>query len=180
MKYLFLLISPYKVFCIFCSQILKFGTRGRTILNKSKLGLGADVFIGDVRFIGRNIRIGKNTYFNSGHMATDSEAGISIGRWCAIGHNVTILAVTHDTGIPTGDEKVRPVKKGNVIIEDGVWIGSNVIITPGVTIGRQAVIGGNAVVVKDIPAYSVCSGIPCKPLYLKSEQEIESHNKLMI
>ncbi|MEI6852597.1 MAG: DapH/DapD/GlmU-related protein, partial [Bacteroidota bacterium] len=90
-----------------------------------------------------------------------------------------ILAITHDTGIPTGDEARRPAKKGDVIIEDGVWIGSNAIITPGVTIGRQAVIGGNSVVTQNIPPNMVAAGIPCKPLFAKSTEEIQLHNELI-
>lgn len=33
---------------------------------------------------------------------------------------------------------------------------------PGVTIGEGAVIGANAVVTKDIPAYTVAAGVPAK------------------
>lgn len=148
-------------------------------LLKAKHHLPTNVSIGDVRMIGKNFSIGEHTYFNSGHMASAPDAKISIGRWCAIGHNVTILAITHDTGIPTGPESERPAKKGDVVIEDGVWIGSNAIITPGVTIGRQAVIGGNAVVTQDIPAYMVATGIPCKPLFRKSDEDINKHNDLI-
>jgi len=148
-------------------------------LLKAKYKLPKNVHIGDVRVIGNNFTIGEHSYFNSGHIATSPEAGISIGKWCAIGHNVTILAVTHDTGIPTGDPANRPSKKGNVIIEDGVWIGSNAIITPGVLIGKQAVVGGNSVVTQNIPPYAVCAGVPCKPLFFKGEEDINLHKELI-
>jgi maltose O-acetyltransferase len=160
--------------------MVKSGKKGRILSQKLKYNIPSSVNLGDVRMIGSNFSFGEYTYFNSGHIATNSLAKVSIGRWCAIGHNVTILAVTHETGIPTGDEILRPSKQGDVIIEDGVWIGSNVIITPGITIGRQAVIGGNAVVAKDIPPYAVCSGIPCRVLYFKKEDDVEAHNKLMV
>jgi acetyltransferase-like isoleucine patch superfamily enzyme len=148
-------------------------------LLKAKHHLPSNVSIGEVRVIGKNFTIGEHSYFNSGHLATNPDAKISIGKWCAIGHNVTILAITHDTGIPTGDQSLRPSKKGDVIIEDGVWIGSNAIITPGVTIGKQSVIGGNSVVTQDIPPFMVATGIPCKPLYRKSDEEISQHNELI-
>jgi acetyltransferase-like isoleucine patch superfamily enzyme len=104
---------------------------------------------------------------------------VKIGKWCAIGHNVTILAVTHDTGISTGPEQLRPSRKGDVIIDDGVWIGSNVIITPGVHIGKMCVIGGNSVVTKDLPPYTICAGIPCKVLRKKEDEEIRIHEELI-
>ncbi len=174
-----LLLSPYKTFCAVCAILLNCGKKGKVYLIKAKHNLPSSVSIGDVRIIGKNFSIGDHSYFNSGHMASAPDAKISIGKWCAIGHNVTILAITHDTGIPTGDEDRRPSKKGDVIIEDGVWIGSNAIITPGVTIGRQAVIGGNSVVTQNIPPHMVAAGIPCKPLFAKSEEEIQLHNELI-
>ena len=179
MGYSSLLLSPYKTFCAVCALVLHCGKKGRVYLLKAKHKLPANVSIGDVRIIGKNFSIGEHTYFNSGHIATAADAKISIGKWCAIGHNVTILAITHDTGIPTGDESMRPAKKGDVIIEDGVWIGSNAIITPGVTIGKQAVIGGNSVVTQNIPPNMVAAGIPCKALYSKDDEDIRQHNELI-
>ena len=43
-----------------------------------------------------------------------------------------------------------------------MWIGDNAVIMPGVTIGQGAIIGSNAVVTKDVPAFSVVGGIPAK------------------
>ena len=54
------------------------------------------------------------------------------------------------------------VSKGTVIIEDNVWIGEMACIMPGVKIGKGAIIGANAVVTKDVPAYAVVGGNPAK------------------
>lgn len=43
-----------------------------------------------------------------------------------------------------------------------MWVGDKVTILPGVNIGDGAVIAANAVVVKDVPAYSVVAGVPAK------------------
>jgi len=43
--------------------------------------------------------------------------------------------------------------KGPVIIEDNVWIGEKASIMPGVCIGKGAIIGANAVVTSDVPAF---------------------------
>lgn len=55
----------------------------------------------------------------------------------------------------------RPVvSKGPVTIGKNVWVGDKATILPGVTIGDGSVIAANAVVTKNVPAYSVVAGIP--------------------
>lgn len=50
-----------------------------------------------------------------------------------------------------------------VVIEDDVWIGFNAAVLKGVTVGRGAVVGACAVVVHDVPPYTVVGGNPaCK------------------
>jgi acetyltransferase-like isoleucine patch superfamily enzyme len=173
------LIFPFKVFFVICSYVNKCGKKGRILLQRAEYKIPSNVVIGDLNIIGDNFIIGEFSYFNSGYVSTNKNAGVQIGKWCALGHNVTLLAITHDAGIPTGVESKRPIKSGDVIIEDGVWIGNNVIVTPGIHIGRQVVIGGNSVVTKDLPDYSVCSGNPCKVIYVKSEADILKHNEII-
>ena len=119
--------------------------------------------------------IGPNTYYNSGRIASLPEAPVRIGKWCAIGYNVTILAVTHDLNFPTGPEGRRPLKKGAVTIGDGVWIGTNVVILPGVTIGEFAVVGANSVIRNDVAAFAVVAGNPAEVLLMKDPLRCAEH-----
>ena len=48
--------------------------------------------------------------------------------------------------------------KGDIIVQDDVWIGYGVTILSGVTIGQGAVIGAKSVVAKDVPPYSIFCG----------------------
>lgn len=50
----------------------------------------------------------------------------------------------------------------DVVVEKDVWIGCNVTLLAGVHVGRGAIIAAGAVVTKDIPAYSICGGVPAK------------------
>ena len=49
-----------------------------------------------------------------------------------------------------------------ITIGNNVWIGAGAIILPGVTIGNNVVIGAGSVVTKNIPAYSLAVGNPCR------------------
>lgn len=61
--------------------------------------------------------------------------------------------------IPIKDQRVT--NPGEVSIGDGTWLGEGVSIL-GCSIGKQCIIGANAVVVKNIPDYSIAVGVPAK------------------
>ncbi|MBK9381602.1 MAG: hypothetical protein IPN39_09765 [Chitinophagaceae bacterium] len=61
-------------------------------------------------------------------------------------------------------QKVYPIIKDSVIIENDVWIGAGVVILPGVHIGAFSVIASNSVVNKNVESYTVVGGSPIKVL----------------
>ena len=52
--------------------------------------------------------------------------------------------------------------KGDIIVGNDVWFGYDSLIKNGVTIGDGAIIAARAVVVKDVPPYSIVAGNPAK------------------
>lgn len=76
-----------------------------------------------------------------------------IGRGVQIAHGVTIAAGAPHSGSGLG-----------VSIEDDVTIGAGACIIPkegfGLTLGRGCIVGANAVVTRDVPAYGVAVGQP--------------------
>ena len=108
---------------------------------------------------GKNLKIGKNVFFNSGVKIQD-QGGVTIENGALIGHN-TVLA--------TLDHSLNPNHRGNLIpapihIGKNVWIGANVTICKGVAIGDGAVIAAGAVVTTDVPANIVYGGVPAKEI----------------
>jgi acetyltransferase-like isoleucine patch superfamily enzyme len=65
-------------------------------------------------------------------------------------------------------------------IEDDVWIGGNVTILDGVTIGEGCVIGASSLINKSLPPYTICVGIPCKPVKKRFEDEILSKHLALV
>lgn len=106
---------------------------------------------------GKNIRIGKRVFINSGCKFQD-QGGITIGDDVLIGHNCVIATLNHVMD-PDHRADMTPAP---VIIGDKVWIGANVTILQGVSIGDGAVIAAGAVVNKDVPPRTVVGGIPAK------------------
>ena len=106
---------------------------------------------------GKNIRIGKRVFINSGCKFQD-QGGITIGDDVLVGHNCVIATLNHVMDPDRrGDMVPAPVK-----ICDKVWIGANVTILQGVTIGEGAVVAAGAVVNKDVPPRTVVGGLPAK------------------
>ena len=82
------------------------------------------------------------------------------------GRRVTIIDNNHASFSKEQLDKnplTRPITtKGDVLIDDNVWIGENVVVLSGVHIGKGSVIAANAVVTSDIPPYSMAAGVPAR------------------
>jgi putative colanic acid biosynthesis acetyltransferase WcaF len=57
-----------------------------------------------------------------------------------------------------------PLTSAPIRIDAHAWIAARAIVTMGVTIGEGCVIGAGSVVTADMPAWTVCAGIPCRPI----------------
>lgn len=73
----------------------------------------------------------------------------------------------------------HPTCKGNIIIENDVWIGAKSTIMSGVKISNGAVIGSCSVVTKDVPPYAIVVGNPAKIVkYRFTEEQIQNLLKI--
>ena len=101
----------------------------------------------------------------------DDKTHLTIGKFCSIADNVTILLggehrIDWVSTYPFNAfierysyNKGHPATKGDIFIGNDVWIGHGAKILSGVTIGDGAVIGANALVSKDVPDYHIATGM---------------------
>ncbi len=64
-----------------------------------------------------------------------------------------------------------PISKGGIVIEDNCWLGARVTVLDGVTIGRDTVVGAGAMVLKDLPEFTIAVGVPAKVIKNRKEEE---------
>lgn len=136
-----------------------------------------------------NIIVGEYSYYDDMDGAEKFEDHVThhyefigdkliIGKFCAIAKGIEFVmnganhrmcsVTTYPFNIMGGGwEQFTPALedlplKGDTVVGNDVWIGQNVTVMPGVNIGDGAIIAANSVVTKDIPAYCVVGGNPCK------------------
>jgi len=104
--------------------------------------------------IENNSIIGSYNILNGGH-------GLEIGKYCIFAAFVYINTSDHNFN---KNELIQ--NQGffgsKITVGDDVWLGGHVFINKGVKIGDGSIIGAGAVVIKDIPKYSIAVGNPAK------------------
>ncbi len=89
--------------------------------------------------------------YSMGHITLGSKVAVSQRTFlCAGSHDVRSLS--------------RPLVTGPIVIEDHVWIAAECFVHPDVVIREGAVIGARSVVLKEMPAWSICAGNPCRQI----------------
>ncbi|WP_306440414.1 CatB-related O-acetyltransferase [Paenibacillus sp. VTT E-133280] len=128
----------------------------------------------------RRVNIGRFTYgaLNIYSYGAENERLI-IGDFVSISSDVKfILGGNHrmDTistfpyKVKLMGEKNESYTKGQIIIEDDVWIGMDSLILSGVRIGQGAVIAAGSVVTADVPAYSIVGGNPARVIKYRFDE----------
>ena len=166
----------------------------KAILSHPLLGLGKNIFIDDGVMIyqdedggpvelgdgvqlfretivqtgqGGSIKVGPLTHIQPRCQLSAYKAPISIGRGVEIAPYCAFYPYGH--GMVEGQPiRRQPLQsKGGITIEDDAWLSVGVIVLDGVRIGKGAVVGAGAVVTKDIPENTICSGVPARVIKMR-------------
>ena len=86
---------------------------------------------------------------------------ITIGNFVYITRGAKILCHTAYTPL-TQEITGVDCTVGDVVIEDGAYVGVNAIVLPSTRIGRCAIVGAGAVVTQDVPDYAIAVGVPAR------------------
>jgi UDP-N-acetyl-2-amino-2-deoxyglucuronate dehydrogenase len=151
--------------------------------------IGENTLIADMASIREHVEIGDKTIIGKG---TTIENKVKIGSFCKIQANVQIVpySVIEDyvfisPGVITSNDKYlgRTEKRFSefkgVTVKRGARLGVASIILPGVTIYEDALVGGGAVVMEDVPARMIVVGVPARIIKeVPSEQLLENQKAM--
>jgi len=156
------------------TALFNYAWRKRNLQNRTYAG---------TRFPMDKVSVGKETYgklnvidYNDPH-----SGNLKIGNYCSIAKTALfMLAGNHASNTlstyPFDRIFLREhmnQTKGDIIVEDDVWIGERATILSGVRIGQGSIIAACALVTKDVPPYSVVGGAN-KVLFKRFSDEIIS------
>ena len=129
------------------------------------------------------VNVGNGTYgtINVFQFDNKSVGVLNIGNFCSIAPDVSFLIDGEHTytSLTTYPFKQRYLNrkeisnsKGNIYVDDDVWIGYQATVLSGVHIGQGAIIAAGAIVTNDVPPYSIVAGIPAKVIKYRFPKEI--------
>lgn len=127
------------------------------------------------------VTVGKHTYGALDVLLSNPDARLTIGHYCSIAAGVKFLpgsdhALDRISTYPfkalllTGEPEA--LSKGDIVVEDDVWIGHGSTVLSGVRIGQGAVVAAGAVVTKDVPPYAIVGGVPAKVIKYRFAPEM--------
>ena len=144
--------------------------------------------------VGKNVRLSRNGTVANAHLVTIGDNvfisecfhiaahPFKIGRDVIIGPRLTAICNNHifdrvgqSVYECAADRIYEPIE-----IESDSWLGANVTLLPGVTIGQGCIVGAGSVVNKSLPPYTICVGVPCRPIKTRfNEDELKKHLQAM-
>lgn len=118
---------------------------GAIIRDQVEIGNNAVIMMGAVINIGAVVGEG-----------TMIDMNVVLGGRATVGNNCHIGAGSVLAGV------IEPPSASPVIVEDDVVVGANAVLLEGVRVGKGAVVAAGAVVVDDVPPYTVVAGTPAR------------------
>lgn len=128
-----------------------------------------------------NVKVGNASYGELNVFDFNNKSNLIIGSYVSIAENVSfILDADHCTNTISSfpfkakviGESFEAFGKGDIILDDDVWIGYGSTILSGVHIAQGAVVAAGAVVTKDVPPYAIVGGVPARVIKYRFPEDV--------
>ncbi|MGC8589947.1 2,3,4,5-tetrahydropyridine-2,6-dicarboxylate N-acetyltransferase [Athalassotoga sp.] len=134
---------------------------GAVIRDMVEIEDGAVIMMGAIINIGS--KIGSKTMIDMNAVIGGRAV---IGKNCHIGAGAVISGV------------IEPPSAVPVTIEDDVLVGANAVVLEGVHVGKGSVIAAGAIVIENVPEYTVVAGVPAR-IVKKVDEKTKSKTQII-
>jgi putative colanic acid biosynthesis acetyltransferase WcaF len=100
--------------------------------------------VGDYTWIGEEVWI-------------DNLVWVRIGANCCLSQGAMLLTGSHNYKVLAFD-----LMTGEIVLEDGAWVGAKAVVCPGVTLGSHAVLAVQSVATQSLKPYNIYQGNPAQ------------------
>ena len=150
-------------------------SKNASFYSAKDISIGNNVRIDDFCILSGKITIRDNAHISAGTYLFAGEAGIVIDDYVAISPKSVLLAISDDFSGNYFANAVLDIKKRNVIkskitIKRYSTIGTGTIILPGVTVNEGCAIGAMSLIKKNLAAWGIYAGIPCRKIKNRSKK----------
>jgi acetyltransferase-like isoleucine patch superfamily enzyme len=153
------------------------------IVSPENMVLGSDIIIDDFVFIGSHSRLilGNHVHIAS-HASLTGGGRVLVGDFCGISSGARLVSGTDDftggtlTG-PTIPQEFRDVRRGTIVLEPHVIIGSNAVVLPDVTVGEGSTVGAGSVVTQSLDPWGVYVGSPARRINTRPREIVLSNER---
>lgn len=144
------------------------------LIGKKYISLGNNVRFGEYSRIeaidSRNkkkftpsLTVGDNTSFEQfAHIIFSGS--IVIGKGCTFSCRVMITTANHIYNEKLQSILFNDLASKDIKIGDYCFFGMDTKIFPGVSVGDHVIVGANSIIMHDLPSYTICVGVPAKPI----------------
>ena len=110
--------------------------------------------------------------------------GIALKDFSTLAPRVSIFTSSDDYSgnfltNPTVPIEYTGGEKGRVVVSRHVILGTGSVILPGVTVGEGTSVGALSLVVRDLPEWQICAGIPARPIKERSKNLLALERQLL-
>jgi acetyltransferase-like isoleucine patch superfamily enzyme len=160
----------YKYLLFYASKIIHFFAEFEAFFSRP----GYPLFMRKLEFMLAGVQYEEPIWVGA-NITIHNPRKIKLGSGCALPENTQLInheeiiigtdfISAPDLVLNTGGHDpitMRPICKP-IKIGDRVWCGHRVTILAGVTLGNDVIVAAGSVVNRDIPANSICAGVPAK------------------
>lgn len=124
----------------------------------ARIGIGCHIYPSAIIWAPWNLECAEEVGVANGAILY-TQAKITLGRRAVVSQGAHLCSGTHDY-----EDGGFPLYAKPITVGSHAWLAAECFVQPGITVGEGAVVGARSVVTKDVPAWTVCAGHPCKPI----------------